>query len=157
MDNWIKIFKVGTHKDSRGRERTWTAADLDRMVQAYNPADHEAPVVIGSPKDTDPAYGWVESLKRVGDHLMAKFKQVVPEFASMFEQGAFTKRSIWITPNGTLGHVGFHGAAAPTLKGLSAFEFEEGEEYIEFGESAEDPELESDMKLAEEIAAYVNR
>lgn len=157
MDNWIKIFKVGTHKDSMGRERTWTTADLDRMVQAYNAADHEAPVVIGSPKDTDPAYGWVECLKRVGDHLMAKFKQVVPEFASMVKQGMFTKSSIRITPNGTLGHVGFHGAAAPTIKGLNAFEFEEGGEYIEFEESAEDPELASDMRLAEDMAAYVNR
>jgi len=123
MKGWIEIFRAGTNTDSKGRTCTWTQADLDKMVNSYNPADFEAPVVIGHPKDTSPAYGWVEGLKRTGDLLLAKFKQVAPEFSKLVEAGRYKKRSVRVLQNGTLGHVAFLGAVPPAIDGLKDIEF----------------------------------
>ena len=41
------VFRAGTHTDSAGKAKTWTEEDLDRMVSSYDPAGHEAPLVIG--------------------------------------------------------------------------------------------------------------
>lgn len=153
MENWIEIFKAGTHTDSRGRERTWTTADLDKMVAGYNPSDHEAPAVIGHPKDNHPAYGWVAGLKRVGDKLMASFKQVVPEFAAMVERGMFKKRSIRVLADGTLGHVGFLGAVPPAIKGLKDIEFAEGEDGFDYDYSEEEANMKTADQLQQELEA----
>ena len=119
MENqWIETFKTGTHTDNQGQNRTVTAADLDRMVTNYNSAHHEAPLVIGHPKNNAPAYGWVEALKRIGKTLYFKARQVVPEFAEMVKSGLFKKRSVSIYPDGTLKHIGFLGAMPPAVKGL---------------------------------------
>lgn len=150
MDNWIEIFKAGTHIDSKGRKRTWTTDDLDKMVAKYNPSDHEAPAVIGHPKDNHPAYGWASELKRVGDKLMAKFKQVVPEFSAMVEQGMFKKRSIRVLPDGSLGHVGFLGAVPPAIKGLKDIEFAQDEESFDYDYSEEEGQMDARVKELED-------
>ena len=119
MENqWIETFKTGTHTDSRGRSKTITTRDLDRMVMNYDSARHEAPLVIGHPQNNAPAYGWVEALKRIGETLYFKARQVVPEFAEMVKCGLFKKRSISIYPDGTLKHIGFLGATPPAVRGL---------------------------------------
>jgi len=124
MDGWVEVFKAGTNTDSQGRTRTWTKADLDKMVSSYNPADFEAPIVIGHPKgDNAPAYGWVDGLKRVGEVLLAKFKQVTPEFSKWVQDGHYKKRSVRIHQDGTLGHVAFLGAAPPAIAGLKDIQF----------------------------------
>lgn len=131
---WIPVFKVGAHIDSSGNEKTWTQSDLDQIVAQYHPQEHEAPVVIGHPKDNAPAWGWVESLKREGNLLYAKFKDVVPEFADMVRKGLFKKRSISLYPDMGLRHVGFLGAMPPAVKGLPDVAFQDaGGIYIEFG------------------------
>lgn len=136
FDDWVPVFMTGIHTDSEGRTREWTEEDLDKIVTNYNPDQDEAPAVIGHPKETAPAYGWVEGLKREGIHLMAKFKDVVPEFAEMVKRGLFKKRSISIRPDLTLKHVGFLGAVPPAIKGLPNMEFKAGDDAvtIEFGE-----------------------
>ncbi|MBF0410983.1 MAG: hypothetical protein HQM10_26805 [Candidatus Riflebacteria bacterium] len=129
MDKWCEIFKAGTHTDSEGRVKTWSEGDLDNIVKKYDPAKHESPVVIGHPKDNAPAFGWVESLRRQGTSLLAKFRQVVPQFAEAVKQGLYKKRSISLYPDGTLRHVGFLGAQPPAIKGLADFSFsDEGKE-----------------------------
>jgi len=75
MDGWTPIFRVGTHTDSSGAAKTFARSDLDKTVAAYDPARHEAPLVIGHPKTDSPAYGWVERLRRVGDKAMAVFER----------------------------------------------------------------------------------
>ncbi|WAC06587.1 MAG: hypothetical protein OS130_10010 [Thermodesulfobacteriota bacterium] len=129
---FVEIFKTGRHTDSGGNTKTWTEDDLDGIVQKYNPAEHEAPIVIGHPKENAPAWAWVEELKREGKVLLAKLKQVVPEFADMVRQGLFKKRSISLYPDLTLRHVGFLGAMPPAVKGLSDIAFKEGEESIAY-------------------------
>lgn len=136
--NWIEIFRTGSHTDSAGRTKEWTAQDLDRIVESYDPAKHEAPLVLGHPKDNAPAYGWVSQLRRVGDVLQATFKDVHEEVQQLVADGRYKKRSISLYPDSRLRHVGLLGAVPPAVQGLrdiagfggggesTCYEFEEG-------------------------------
>jgi hypothetical protein len=153
MDNWIEIFKAGKHTDSKGRTRVWTKEDLDKAASSYNPAEHEAPAVIGHPKNNGPAFGWVEQLKRVGDSLMAKLRQVQPEFSEMVKSGLYKKRSASFYPDGSLRHIGFLGAQPPAIKGLKDIEFDDGEECHEYEEPiTEEKDMDEIAKLKEKLA-----
>lgn len=144
---WIEIFKTGTHTDSAGNTRTWTEKDLDAIVSRYNPAEHEAPVVIGHPKDNAPAWGWVERLERRGNVLYAKLKDLVPEFVEAIKKGLYKKRSISLYPDMTLRHVGFLGAMPPAVKGLADVTFSESDavsvEFEELNHEVKEPVAES--------------
>ncbi len=133
---WMAVFKTGRHTDSKGNEREWTEGDLDGIAAGYDPEKHEAPVVIGHPKDNAPAYGWVEGLKRIRNTLWARIKPTSAEFTDWIKRGLFKKRSISLYPDMTLRHIGFLGAMPPAVKGLPDFKFEEKEEgiVIEFEE-----------------------
>lgn len=123
FEDWIAIFKTGRHIDSAGNTREWTEQDIDRIIAKYDPANHEAPLVIGHPKESAPAYGWAEKLKREGRILYVSARDVLPEFADMVKQGLFKKRSISLYPDLTLRHVGFLGATPPAVKGLPNMAF----------------------------------
>ncbi|MGD9610698.1 MAG: hypothetical protein AB7U59_14920 [Desulfovibrionaceae bacterium] len=136
----VEVFRAGDHVDSAGRPHTFTEVDLDRIA-AYDPARHEAPLVIGHPEHNAPAYGWVDRVYREGAVLKADFKDVAPEFADLVKAGRFKKRSISLYPGGDLRHVGFLGAVPPAIKGLKDVQFAEGEaSTFEFGEPSQDPE-----------------
>lgn len=165
---WFEIFKAGTHTDSAGNTRTWTEADLDTIVAKYDPATHEAPVVIGHPKDNAPAWGWIDALKREGSALLAQAKDLVPEFVEMVKKGLFKKRSISLYPDLTLRHVGFLGAMPPAVKGLkdvaftgtetTEIEFEERTSQPNPEEEAMSKELEDKIKaLSDQVAAFAEQ
>lgn len=159
----IEIFKTGSHTDSQGRKHTVSTADLDKIAKNYDPAKHEAPVVIGHPKSDHPAWAWVESLQRVGDKLYYKEKDTVPEFNEMRSKKMFKKRSISLYPDGTLKHIGWLGAMPPAIKGLQDVAFGEGEDctIYEFAETAQENTImkkkleEMQAKLDTEKAARV--
>lgn len=143
----IQIFKPGTHTTMSGAVLNFTEADMAACAAAYDPAKHEAPIVIGHPKHDDPAYGWVHSLA-FADGLEAEPHQVDPAFAEMQAAGRFKKVSAsFYTPDSPqnpvpgvyyLRHVGFLGAQPPAVKGLRSPEFAEAEEgVIEFGDWAD--------------------
>ena len=83
------IFKAGTHRTVNGRAIVFSEEDLAATVAAYDPAVHEAPVVVGHPKTDDPALGWVSGLKCVGLRLEADFRQLDPAFAEAVEAGRY--------------------------------------------------------------------
>lgn len=127
-----------------GAALSFTEADLKASAAAYDPAKHEAPIVIGHPKHDDPAYGWVKSLA-FADGLEAEHQQIDPAFAEMVDRGAFKKVSAsFYTPDSPsnpvpgvyyLRHVGFLGAQPPAVKGLRSPEFAETEEgVVEFAD-----------------------
>lgn len=91
MKEWFEIFKTGMHTDSGGNTREWTETDLDAIAATYDPAVYEAPLVIGHPELNAPAYGWIESLRRIGSTLFAKAKQIAPEFAELVRSGSYKK------------------------------------------------------------------
>jgi len=139
FDDYIPIFRGGKQIDSNGVEHDGDAL-IDKALANFNAAKHEPPAVIGHPKENAPAYGWVEGLKKVagdkGNLLLAKFKQVQPDFADMVKHGLFKKRSSAFYPDGTLRHVGFLGAMPPAVKGLPDVAFAEGDAAsFEFAES----------------------
>lgn len=135
--DWIEIFTAGKQTDSQGNTREWTEADLDNIVTNYDPQKHEAPLVVGHPKDNTPAFGWIESIKRDGKTLLMKAKDVVPEFEEAVKKGMYKKRSVSFYADGTLRHVGFLGAVPPAVKGLKNIEFKEEETALtyEFAEN----------------------
>ncbi len=119
----FEIFKTGTHTSDKGITKDYTEDDLNFIATSYNPSENEAPIVIGHPADNAPAYGWIESLKVVGDKLIAKAKDIIPEFKEAVQKGLYKKRSISLDKDGKLRHVGFLGAAAPAVKGLADIQF----------------------------------
>jgi len=136
LKDWFPVFKAGTHKDSKGREHTFTTSDLDKIVASYN-SDQEAPCVIGHPEDDHPAFGWIESVKREGELLYAKCKDTVAEFEKAVKDGLYPNRSISINPNDfTINHLGFLGAVKPAIKGLGKIAFSQNDDIATFDFSA---------------------
>lgn len=145
----IPIFKPGRHTASSGATLDFSEEQVRAAVAAYDPALHEAPIVVGHPKDNGPAWGWVKSLEfdESTGEIVAIPAQVAPEFAELVEAGRFKKRSAsWYLPDAPnnpkpgslyLRHVGFLGAQPPAVKGLGAISFSGTEEGVaEFGDSA---------------------
>lgn len=139
MKKQIQIFKPGRHVAMSGAMLNFTEADLRASAAAYDPAKHEAPIVIGHPAHNAPAYGWVKSLA-FADGLDAEPQQVDPAFAEMVDQGRFKKISAsFYSPDSPqnpvpgvyyLRHVGFLGAQPPAVKGLRQPEFADGEQGV---------------------------
>lgn len=139
------IFRAGTHRTVNGRVIAFSEEDLAATVAAYDPAVHEAPVVVGHPKTDDPALGWVSGLKCVGLRLEADFRQLDPAFAEAVEAGRYKHVSAAFyapdSPNNPkpgvyyLRHVGALGAVPPSVKGLGPLTFAEDDTvFIAFGE-----------------------
>lgn len=135
---WKEVFKAGKHTDANGNEREWSSEDIDTIIAKYNnqlpDEKHEAPVVIGHPVNNSPAYAWVESLKKDGETLLAKFTQIDPEFEQLIKEGRYKKVSIALYPDMMLRHIGFLGAIPPAVKGLKDSEFNSTDNFICFGE-----------------------
>jgi hypothetical protein len=123
-----------------GATLDFSEADIKACASAYDPAKHEAPIVVGHPRHDAPAYGWVESLATQNDGLTATAREIDPAFAELVTAGRFKKvsasfyspdspsnpaRGVWY-----LRHIGFLGAQPPAVKGLKAISFGEAEEGI---------------------------
>jgi hypothetical protein len=136
----IEIFRPGTHTAMSGQTIAFTEADLSATASAYDVALHEAPIVVGHPKDNAPAYGWVTGLALAGTSLAATPGQVDPAFAEMVRKGRFKKVSAsFYAPDAPgnpkpgvyyLRHVGFLGAQPPAVKGLKPIAFAASDEGI---------------------------
>lgn len=134
----IEIFKAGVHTSMQGEELAFAEADIAASAAAYDPALHEAPLVVGHPRHDAPAYGWVQSLTVVGDVLAARPRQVDASFAEMVGAGRFKKISASFYPPQAkanpvpgvyyLKHVAFLGAQPPAVKGLKPVEFAAGDD-----------------------------
>ena len=125
LDGWLDVFRAGTHRDSGGSTRAWTEADLDALVAAHRAGD-PAPVVVGHPEHDAPAWGWVESMRRVGDRLQARLRDLDPAFRAAVEAGRYARRSVALAASGDglrLQHLGFLGGAAPAVEGLAPTRF----------------------------------
>lgn len=141
----LQIFRSGTHTAMSGATLAFSEDELRKSVDAYDPARHEAPIVVGHPKDDAPAYGWISALAFSDGVLEAEPHQVNEQFAELVTKGSFKKISAsFYTPNSKhnpvpgvyyLRHVGFLGAQPPAVKGLKSAEFADHEEgVIEFAD-----------------------
>lgn len=132
----IEIFRPGTHTSMRGDVLTFGESDLQATADAYDPALHEAPLVVGHPKHDAPAYGWAQSLAVEDGTLVAVPSQIDPAFAEAVEAGRYKKISAAFYPPDArnnpapgvyyLRHIGFLGAQPPAVRGLKSAEFADG-------------------------------
>jgi len=138
LTDFFPVFSSGTHTDSAGRTKPWTNDELDEIVantkaRAEKNLFSSAPLVVGHPKNNDPAFGWLLDVKREGDVLLAKAdeKTLHDEFIKGVEKGLWPNRSVRIGKGKDglyLRHVGFLGAAPPAIEGMDAvYAADEGE------------------------------
>ena len=121
---WVQVFRTGTHTDAFGRTSEWTTVELDLIADKYDPELLEAPYVIGHPYSNDqPAYGWVREVRRQGNYLEARAYDVDEDFEQDVRTGKYRKRSISLSRNLYLLHVGWLGAANPAIPGLKDVKF----------------------------------
>jgi hypothetical protein len=143
----LEIFKPGTHTAQSGEKLDFGEQRLRESAEAYDPQLHEAPIVVGHPKNDAPAYGWIRSLSFSEGRLEAEPEQVDPQFAELVSEGKYKKVSAsFYRPNSEnnpkpgvyyLRHVGFLGAQPPSVKGLKGVQFSEDDDAVtvEFGET----------------------
>lgn len=149
-----------------GAVLAFSESDLAASAAAYDPALHEAPIVVGHPALDAPAYGWVKSVSFAADGLEAEPHQVDAAFAEMVSAGRFKKISASFFPPDApsnpvpgvyyLRHVGFLGAQPPAVKGLRAPSFAEGDEAVtlefSFSEAPHQPHQENAVTPEEKAA-----
>lgn len=145
--SWYKLARVGEFKGHDGQIHKVTRDLLNKIAGNYNPKNAPAALTIGHPKESkEPAYGWVDALKIVGDELFFKPGKVVAQFAEAVNKGMFPHVSIGFdeTPVPMIKHVAFLGAVQPAVKGLgqvAGLEFSEtpgAAVSIDFSEPAKD-------------------
>lgn len=139
----IHIFKTGSHTSAAGDTLEFSEDVLRAAAEAYDPALHEAPIVVGHPKDNGPAFGWIGSIAYSEKGLHADPRQINDDFAELVSKGTYKKVSAsFYSPESQqnpkpgsyyLRHVGFLGGMPPAIKGLEALEFNEQDDgVIEF-------------------------
>lgn len=162
-----EIFNTGEHTDSNGNKRTWTIADLDKIVYQFQNVHKDAPICVGHPKTNSPAYGWLKDVQRIGNSLYCGFKDVQDEFIEAVKKGLFKNRSISLDKDLNIRHLAFLGGQAPAIKGLESFCFQDEQntqdiEIAEFSdiEDTQQKEIKEEkekiMKTIEELQAQLS-
>lgn len=155
---WVEIFRAGDYRP-QGKSLI-SRADLERVIRNYDPTYHEAPVCVGHPKDNLPAYAWIDRLALNGDVLLAKERQVDPNFGEARKAGRYKKRSAAFYQDASgnvtgLRHVAYLGAQPPEVKGLQDVQFEDGgRAFIEMNFGEEETVDGNDKGLDERIKAW---
>lgn len=99
----VEIFAVGKWNGSG-----FSAEDLDNLVKAFEPTKQALKpyLKIGHSetqklleRDSLPAAGWLENLRRVGDKLVADFKRVPKKVYDLIQAGAYARVSAEIYEN----------------------------------------------------------
>ncbi len=138
---WIEILKTGTFTAKSGHKVTITDTDLTAIEASYNPEKRETPLVFGHPEDNQPAFGWVDTLKKSGNKLLARFKDVPDVVKQLVRDGYYKKVSVSLMPDKkTLRHVGLLGAVQPAVPGLKSVSFSDGDEPVTIELSVDVPD-----------------
>ena len=116
---WFEGFHAGKHTDRHGKEFEFTRADLQQVVDNFEP--NTIPFVTGHPEADAPAYGFAKEIKISDDDKLYLNGDGVDEgFAKTVVKGFYGKRSLGLQFNKAKGwhldHVAFLGAVKPALK-----------------------------------------
>lgn len=125
----FEFFKAGTHRGMGGVDTVWEESDLDQICRNYMYQQVPAPLVLGHPLANGPAYGQVKELFQKRGVLYAVAK-VGKGLIDAVRNGNYKHVSASFTkaghgPGWKLRHIGFLGAMAPAVKGLSPLQFAE--------------------------------
>ena len=139
----FQIFKAGTHKAMSGVTLEFSERDLQMTAAAFSPASRPAPLVLGHPKDDQPAYGQVRGLFVKDGDLFAqavvdsaletlvktgRYRYISASFISPFASDNPTPGAYYLR------HIGFLGAHPPAVRGLTPPAFAERAASISFCE-----------------------
>ncbi len=130
MSEWLEVFRAGDYPQG-----SFTPEDVEEIARNYDPSWHEAPVVLGHPRDDAPAYGWVDAVKAENGRLFVRLKELAPEFVQAVREGRFKKVSVALmkTDRGWyLRHLGFLGAEIPAVKGLAPVRLSSSDVFEEY-------------------------
>lgn len=131
----IEVFRPGTFTPMAGQPITFGEDELKALADVYDETAAPAPAVIGHPKTDDPAFGWAKSFSYdpASQRLLAEVGEIEPQFAEAVKEGRFKKISLSLfrpdAPNNPKPgnwypkHIGFLGAAAPSVSGLKPVSF----------------------------------
>ena len=124
------FFKVGRHVAMNGRALEFGESDLDQICRNYR-FQKPVPLVIGHPELDSPAFGSVEEIFHKNGSLYA-VAACGRTLLSLVQSGRFKNRSAKFAkdptlPGFSLRHIGFLGAAAPAVRGLSPLQFSSSE------------------------------
>ncbi len=146
----LAIARTGSFTDSQGRPQSFSEADLDAIAASYDPAKLEAPLVFGHPAVSDPAFGWVKSIRREGGKLFAQIAQIPDAVRKLVQDGHYKYVSMSLMPDRkTLRHVGLLGAAVPAIDGLGPVSLSGDSDAVTINFSG------GDMPTIEELQAEV--
>lgn len=120
------FFRVGRHVAMNGMSLEFAESDLDQICRNYR-FQNPAPLVIGHPELDSPAFGSVEEIFHKNGSLYA-VAVCGRTLLSLVKSGRFKNRSAKFAkapslPGLSLRHIGFLGAAAPAVRGLSPLSF----------------------------------
>lgn len=116
----VKVFRVGTHTDSRGRKATWTHAQLQTAVDHFNLLKSNGilpnvPVREDHTTTVKDLVGWYQAIRLEGDFLVADIEFTEPTALDKYNRGTYRNKSIEIgayeTGDGTV--------YAPVVLGLA--------------------------------------
>lgn len=85
------VMRTGIFNDINIKE-----SDLKELAEAYNVSVNKAPIVIGHPRDNNPAYGLIDSLKVVGNKLKATTKNISDDLVKAIKEKKFNEVSLSI-------------------------------------------------------------
>lgn len=154
----VHVFRAGDQTSAQGVQRNFSAKDLQQVVDTYDPAVHEAPLVIGHQGDSDslPSFGWIKGFERKGDNLYAEV-EFSDAARDLVKDGHYRKVSIsFYSPDSQINphkgswsarHLALLGAAPPAVKGLEPFSFSEEEQGVFNFATALDPSQIFDEEL----------
>lgn len=160
----IRLLYPGTFTDTRGRQHTYTDADIEAIAASYDYAANPAPLVVGHPQLDTPAWGWAAKVT-VQDGELVAFPdpdRLEPAFAEAVEAGRYARISPSLyapdDPNNPkpggwyLKHIGFLGGAAPAVKGLGMVSFGEAESFVTLDTTQEKTMADGPADFAEQQA-----
>jgi hypothetical protein len=158
----MEVFRTGDY----GPKGRFDEAALDALAADYRADVHEAPLTLDHAQ-SGPAWGWVRSLRRVGDRLIARVADVPVVLRDLIRSGAYRQRSVELfrrlaaTGRPYLRAVSLLGAAAPEVKGLRPIPFADASAEVDaigFGASEPcDPRDAEIERLRGEVALFAER
>ena len=143
--NNVEIFRAGTWNGD-----TYSIKDLDEMIQNFNKLrpEQSCPVKLGHSENQKflkqeglPASGWIASLKRSGDKVLASITDVPQKIYDLIKNGAYRKISAEIYPKfkdsvgnqyqNVLRAIALLGEDIPAVSGLKDIQalYSDGQEY----------------------------
>ncbi|ATW62854.1 peptidase [Synechococcus phage S-CBWM1] len=144
----IHVFTAGPQTSSGGVSKEFTEDMLAEAASSYDPAVHDAPLVIGHSGDNDsvPSFGWAKKFEVQDGKMYAKV-DLTEAAEDLVEKKHYKKVSISFYPpespvnphpgKWSVRHIALLGASPPAVKGLEAFKFGEVEgETISFSDSS---------------------